>query len=71
MIVTKSDIADQISKFDLLTIEVDDRHMALINELFLVGVLTGKQIAKDAIKWRANGQLWCDFIDKGETDANA
>lgn len=64
MLLTKNDIADQIARFDLLNIEVDDRHMALINEMFLVGILTGKQMAKDAIKWRMNGQLWCDLIDK-------
>ena len=44
--------------------EVDSRHIALINDVFQLGVNTGINQAKEAICWRINGNLWAGFIDE-------
>ena len=66
--LTKQDLIPLIKKNNLLTIEVDDRHIALINEIFAVGAVCGVNHAKDTIRWRINGDMWCDFIDANITE---
>ena len=67
--LTKEELIPLIKKYSLLTIEVDDRHMEVINEVFKLGVNVGINQAKEAICWRINGAMWADFIDKGDTYA--
>lgn len=63
--ITKKDIANLIAENKLFQIEVDDRHMALINEVFLLGMYAGIDRAKKSIDWRINGEMWSQFIDEG------
>lgn len=65
--LTKKDLLPLIKKNNLLTIEVDDRHLELINEIFAVGAVCGMNHAKDTIRWRIDGEMWCNFIDEGIT----
>lgn len=67
--ITKNDIANLIAENKLFQIEVDDRHMAVINEVFLLGMYAGINSAKKAIDWRINGEMWSKFIDEGVEDA--
>lgn len=48
-----------------MTIEVDDRHLNVINEVFCLGVNVGINQAKESVIWRINGPMWAGFIDKG------
>ena len=66
----KSQLIDRIRHHGLLTIEVDQRHIDLMNEMVIVGFLSGIQHAKQCVDWRINGQFWSDMIDKGEYDAS-
>ena len=66
--LTKKDLLPIIKKNNLLTIEVDDRHIAVINEIFALGTICGTNHAKDTIRWRINGEMWCKFIDEGITE---
>jgi hypothetical protein len=63
--LTREDIAHLIAKQKLLQIEVDERHIKLINEIFALGVNVGINQAKESIVWRINGPLWASFIDEG------
>lgn len=65
--LTKKDLLPLIKKNNLLTIEVDDRHLELINEILSVGYLIGLERAKNCIRWRIDGEMWCNFIDEGIT----
>lgn len=65
--LTKKDLLPLIKKNNLLTIEVDDRHLELINEILSVGYLIGLERAKNCIRWRIDGEMWCSFIDEGIT----
>lgn len=65
---TKDDLVELIKEKSLLQCEVDDRHIAVINDIFAIGVQCGINNAKDAIRWRINGEMWCDFIDKNMTE---
>lgn len=38
--------------------------MALINEVFQLGVNVGINKAKESLIWRINGPMWAGFIDK-------
>jgi hypothetical protein len=69
--ISKDDILPLIKQYNLLTIELDDRHMAIINEVFALGISAGVNHAKDCISWRINGPMWAEFIDKGVIDADA
>lgn len=63
--MNKHDIKQLIRKHQLLTIEVDDRHLALMQEVFDTGVQAGIEKAKRSVEWRINGDLMVQFIDKG------
>lgn len=65
--LTKKDLLPLIKNNNLLTIEVDDRHLELINEILSVGYLIGLERAKNCIQWRIDGEMWCNFIDEGIT----
>ena len=65
----KSQLIDKIKQHQLLTIEVDQRHIDLMNEMVIVGFLSGIQYAKQCVDWRINGDLMASFIDKGERNA--
>ena len=71
--LTKNDLIPLIKKSNLLTIEFDDRHLAVVNEIFAYGINNGVNLAKEYIRWRINGEMWCNFIDEamipGEEDA--
>ena len=60
----KSDIAHLIRECNLLQIEVDDRHINLINQIYALGINLGVNQAKEAIVWRINGPLWVKFIEE-------
>lgn len=38
--------------------------MALINDVFQLGVNTGINQAKESLVWRINGPMWAGFIDE-------
>jgi hypothetical protein len=65
---TKDDLVELIKEKSLLQCEVDSRHIEMINEIFAIGVQCGINHAKDAIRWRINGEMWCDFIDQNMTE---
>jgi len=61
--LTKLDIQTLMPQYKLLNIEIDDRHLGLINEIYELGVSAGIQIAKERLEWRSNGPLWASFCD--------
>lgn len=65
MKLTKQDISTIIKQQKLLQVEIDQRHMALINDVFQLGVNVGINQAKEAVVWRVNGPMWAGFIDEG------
>lgn len=67
--LTKEELIPLIKKHNLFTIEVDSRHMEVINEVFRLGVNVGINQAKKSVIWRINGPMWADFIDRGDTYA--
>jgi hypothetical protein len=69
VMLEREDIAHLIARQKLFQIEVDSRHMALINEVFQLGVNVGINQAKESVVWRINGPLWASFIDEGVTNA--
>ena len=73
--LTKKDILPLLKTNNLLTIEFDDRHLAVMNDIFAYGINNGVNLAKESIRWRINGKMWCNFIDEaifpGDEDANA
>ena len=62
--LTKKELLSLIRKHSLLTIEVDDRHIEVINEVFQLGVNVGINKAKESLIWRINGPMWAGFIDE-------
>ena len=62
--LTKQDLMPLIKKNKLLSVEFDDRHLEVVNEILTVGYLIGISKAKEYIKWRINGEMWCNFIDE-------
>ena len=64
---TKEELLPLIKKHNLLTIEVDDRHLEVINDVFSLGVNVGINQAKKSVIWRINGPMWAGFIDEGMT----
>ena len=65
MTLTKQDISTIIKQHSLMQGEVDERHMALINDVFQLGVNVGINQAKESVVWRVNGPMWAGFIDEG------
>ena len=64
--IQREDVAHLFKNFGLLGIEVDERHIQLMNYIYALGIEAGKGKAKAAVEWRINGELWADFIDKDE-----
>ena len=62
--LTKQELLPLIKKHSLLTIEIDERHLEVINEVFMLGVNTGINKAKESVLWRINGPMWAGFIDE-------
>ena len=62
--LTSQDIKPLLKKYGLLKIEVDERHLALINEVFCLGVNTGINQAKESLAWRINGDLMVKMIEE-------
>jgi len=62
--ITKKDIKQLIKQHKLLQVEIDQRHMALLNDVFELGVNVGINKAKEAVVWRINGPMWAGFIDE-------
>ena len=64
--IQREDIAYLLKDFGLLGIEVDSRHIELMNHVYQLGIIAGKTRAKAAIEWRISGPMWAQFIDKDE-----
>ena len=64
--IQREDVAHLFKDFRLLGIEVDERHIAMFNYMYALGIEAGKAKAKAAVEWRINGELWANFIDKDE-----
>lgn len=71
IMLTRPDIQTLIHRYKLLNIEVDERHMKLLNEVFELGFNVGINKAKERVVWRQNGPLWASFIDAEEYDGCA
>ena len=65
--IEKQDISQLIKNHNLMNCEIDSRHLALINEIFQLGINTGINQAKESVIWRINGPMWAPFIDKKMT----
>ena len=63
--IQRKDVAHLLKDYGLLGIEVDDRHIQLMNYVYRLGIETGKAQAKAAVEWRINGPMWVDFIEEG------
>ena len=64
--IQREDVAHLFKEYGLLGIEVDHRHIELMNLVYALGIEAGKAKAKAAVEWRINGELWANFIDKDE-----
>lgn len=58
----REDIAHLFKQFGLLGIEVDDRHIDLLNLVYGLGIEAGKAKAIASVEWRINGELMAQFI---------
>lgn len=63
--MNKLNIKQLIRKHKLMTIEVDSRHIDLMQEVFDLGVQAGIEKAKRSVEWRINGDLMVQFIEQG------
>ena len=63
-LIQRSDVNKLLKDFGLLGIEVDERHMALLNHIYALGIEAGKARAQCAIEWRINGPMWAQFIEE-------
>lgn len=64
--IDREDVAHLFKDFGLLQIEVDHRHIELMDYVYALGIKAGQARAKAAVEWRINGELWANFIDKDE-----
>ena len=62
--IERNDIQQLLHRHKLMNIEVDERHIALLNDVFELGVSASINEAKEAVVWRINGHMWAGFIDK-------
>lgn len=69
--LTRPDIQTLLHRYKLLNIEVDERHMKLLNEVFELGINVGINQAKERVVWRINGPMWASFIDMETEDGCA
>lgn len=60
--IQREDVAHLFKDFELLQIEVDQRHIELMNYVYALGIKAGKAEAIAAVEWRINGELWAKFI---------
>ena len=65
--IQREDVAHLFQDFRLLGIEVDDRHIELLNEIYQLGIIAGKARAVASVEWRINGNLMKQFIEEGMT----
>lgn len=62
--IQRKDVAHLFKEYGLLGIEVDHRHIELMDLMYALGIEAGRARAKAAVKWRINGPLWAEFIEK-------
>ena len=62
--IQREDVAHLFKDFGLLGIEVDERHIQLMNYIYALGIETGKAKAKAAVEWRISGPMWAQFIEE-------
>ena len=62
--IQREDVAHLFKDFRLLGIEVDERHIAMFNYMYALGIEAGKAKAKAAVEWRINGNLMKQFIEE-------
>ena len=62
--IERNDIQQLLHRHKLMNIEVDERHMELLNDVLQLGVNVGINKAKEAVVWRINGPMWAGFIDE-------
>lgn len=62
--IQREDVAHLFKDFGLLGIEVDERHIAMFNYMYALGIEAGRAKAKAAVEWRINGELWAQFIEE-------
>ena len=62
--IQREDVAHLFKDFGLLGIEVDHRHIELLNEIYALGFQDGKTRAKAALSWRINGNLMVKMINE-------
>ena len=62
--IQREDVAHLFKDFGLLGIEVDERHIQLMNYIYALGIQAGVAQAKAAVEWRINGPMWAEFIEE-------
>lgn len=62
--IQREDIAHLFKNFGLLGIEVDERHIDLMNYIYALGMDAGKARAIASVEWRINGKLMKQFIEE-------
>lgn len=62
--IQREDVAHLFKDFGLLGIEVDERHIQLMNYIYALGIEAGRAKAKAAVEWRINGKLMKQFIEE-------
>lgn len=62
--IQREDVAHLFKDFGLLGIEVDERHIALLNLAYGQGFEAGIARAKASVEWRINGPMWAGFIEE-------
>ncbi|MGI9214673.1 MAG: hypothetical protein ACR2HS_03185 [Gammaproteobacteria bacterium] len=62
--IEREDVAHLFKDFGLLQIEVDHRHIELMDYVYALGIKAGQARAKAAVEWRINGSLWAEFIEE-------
>lgn len=62
--IQREDVAHLFKDFGLLGIEVDERHIAMFNYMYALGIDAGKARAKSAVEWRISGPMWAKFIEE-------
>jgi len=62
--IERNDIQPLLQRHKLMNIEVDERHLRLINDVYELGVNVGINKAKESVLWRVNGAMWAGFIDE-------
>ena len=61
--IQREDVAHLFKSYGLLGIEVDERHIAMFNYMYTLGIEAGKARAKAALEWRISGPLMVKMIE--------